>query len=163
MDNPVYRQKIRKFLIDFFEKFVRFLKELRRGDVALMLTAGAIHHMVGFAWGYNATVYFDQHLGAENGGSVRTYLMIIIVICGISGTLIGGTITDYLGKRKTLQGNRPALIVMIASSIFSAPFFALGLYFHEPYCFIFIAIGSCASGRHKIYKYCTEDRNFRAF
>jgi len=159
-----FLRNVRDFCNQFRKKLVRFLKELRRLDVACMLLAGAIHHTAGFTWGYNATIYFDQHLGSEQSGSTRTYLMIIVAVCGVAGATIGGTLTDYLGNRKDLSGIRAALVILVLSAVFAAPFFAMSLYFTAPYCFIFLAIAYCSSGRSQkllYFEYLLKILNIR--
>lgn len=132
----------------FWQKLVRFLTELRRLDVAFMLAAGAIHHTAGFTWGYNQVLYFDQHLGPEWKGRTRNYLMLCQAIAGVSGALIGGTLTDFLTKRLSgikLSDIRGALIILISSAVLASPFYALALYLNAPQCFIVLLFGICAS------------------
>ena len=114
-----------------------------------MITAGAIHHTAGFTWGYNSTIYFDQHLGAEKSGTIRIYLMLIVIFCGVSGSLIGGTLTDFLEKRQRFSGIRAALVILISGAIFAAPFYVFALYLSDPYCYILLSIGFTATGQIK--------------
>ena len=117
------------------DRLSSFIREIRRPAVFTMIVAGCVRHTAGYSWSYNHLLYYEETLSVEWQSRTRIYLMLCPVIGGASGSLIGGSLTDWISRFKGLSGIEGSLLILVISSLVAAPLYYLCLVVAPPTCF----------------------------
>ncbi|CAG5094662.1 Oidioi.mRNA.OKI2018_I69.XSR.g13754.t1.cds [Oikopleura dioica] len=114
------------------KNLLEILNIAKRNETLLMLIGALCRHTAGFTFGYNQVDYFKNERKFEEAES---YLPFAPIVAGVSGSFLGGLLTDAIQKNERLAGPRAGLLVLFLSQFVGGPLMAVVLTVDSPYCF----------------------------
>ena len=117
---------------EFKTRLLEIAAIARRRETVLLLLGALCRHTAGYTLGINMVDYFKNEKKFENA---EKFLFFAPIIAGVSGSFLGGMLTDRIQKNERLAGPKAALLVLLFSQFIGAPLMSIVLTIDSPYCF----------------------------
>lgn len=117
---------------EFITRLIEIIAIAKRPKTLLILMGALCRHTAGYSLGFNMVDYFKNEKKFE---SAENFLFFAPIIAGVSGSFLGGLLTDKIQKNKRFAGPKAALLVLLVSQFIGAPLMSIVLTIDSPYCF----------------------------
>lgn len=134
VSNSIYTkgEENKSTVSEFKTRLLEIAAIARRRETVLLLLGALCRHTAGYTLGINMVDYFKNEKKFENA---ENYLFFAPIIAGVSGSFLGGMLTDRIQKNERLAGPKAALLVLLFSQFIGAPLMSIVLTIDSPYCF----------------------------